>query len=193
MDTSIEIIDYDPQYEEWYVFIENRGFAGFDSPWTKSSPVESYPGDILKTYLARMENMIVGLASLTEWLSFRPQDNNTEEGAVELNSIGVLPEYRGRGVGSKLLEAVKQWSRDQGYRRIYAFVIGDVRWDLHRFYRRAGYELVEQWLKLEDTQGQTIDVRIKDYWRNSDYLKHKIIDRGYIYCLDINRNILSVS
>ena len=60
MDTSIEIIDYDPQYEEWYVFIENRGFAGFDSPWTKSSPVESYPGDILKTYLARMENMIVG-------------------------------------------------------------------------------------------------------------------------------------
>jgi GNAT superfamily N-acetyltransferase len=188
METSIEIIDYKPQYEEWYVFIENRGFAGFDSPWTKSSPVQKYPDNILKTYLARMENMIVGLASLTEWLSFRPLDNNIEMGAVELNSIGVLPEYRGRGVGSKLLEAVKQWSRKQGYQRIYAFIMGDVRWDLHRFYRRAGYELVEQWLELENTQGQTTDVRIEDYWRNPDYLKRKIIDRGYIYCLNINRS-----
>lgn len=188
MDTAIEIIDYEPRYEEWYVFIENRGFAGFDSPWTKSSPVKSYPSDILKTYMASMENMIVGLASLTEWLSFRSQNDNIEEGAVELNSIGVLPEYRGRGVGSELLEAVKQWSRKQGYQRIYAFVIGDVRWDLHRFYRHAGYELVEQWLELENTQGHTIDVLIEDYWHNPDYLKQKIINRGYIYCLHLTCN-----
>ena len=130
----------------------------------------------------------MGLASLTEWLSFRPQNNNTEEGAVELNSIGVLPEYRGRGVGSKLLEAVKRWSQQQGYRRIYALLIGDVRWDLHRFYRRASYELVEQWLELEDAQGRTTDVRIEDYWHNPGYLKQKIIDRGYIYCLHLTRS-----
>jgi len=183
---TIEIIEYEPQHEAWYVFIENRGFSGFDSPWTKSSPVEAYPDNILKTYLAKMEEMIVGLASLTEWLSFRPEDNNMEEGAVELNSIGVLPEYRERGVGSKLLQAVKQWSQTQGYKRIYAFVIGDVRWDLHRFYRRAGYKLAEQWLELEDTEGQTIDVRIEDYWRNPIYLKWKILDRSYIYYLDLH-------
>ncbi|MBM3236271.1 GNAT family N-acetyltransferase [Candidatus Poribacteria bacterium] len=188
MDTPIEIIDYEPRYENWYLFIENRGFAGFDSPWTQSSTVEAYPSDILKTFLARMENMIVGLASLTEWLSFRPQNNNTENGAIELNSIGVLPEYRSRGVGSRLLEAVKQWSQEQGYRRIYAFLMGDVRWDLHRFYRRAGYELIEQWLELKDAQGRTTDIRIEDYWHNPGYLKQKIIDRGYIYCLHLTRS-----
>ena len=188
MDTSIDIIDYEPQYETWYVFIENRGFTGFDSPWTKSSSVEAYPDNILKTYLAKMENMLVGLASLTEWLSFRPVNNNTEDGAIELNSIGVLPEYRGRGVGSKLLEAVKRWSQEQGYRRVYAFVIGDVRWDLHRFYRRAGYKLVEQWLDLEDNQRRKSDILIEDYWCNPDFLKQKILDRGYIYCLDIPRS-----
>lgn len=185
MSTHIEIIDYEPLYEQWYVFIENVGFAGFDSPWTKSSPVEYYPDNILKTYLAKMENMIVGLASITEWLSFRPDSNNTEEGSIELNSIAVLPEYRGQSVGSNLLEAVSQWSKREGYQRIYAFLIGDVHSGLHRFYQRAGYKLKETSLEIEDNQGKIIEINVEDYWRHPKYLKYKIKSRSYIYCLNL--------
>ena len=181
---NIEIIEYDDKYEQWYVFLENNGFAGFDSPWDNPRPTEKYSDDILKAFLAKMENMFVGLISLTEWLSFRPE-NDREEGSIELNSIGVLPEFRGRGAGSELIEAACQWASQKGYRKIYVFTIGDARWEMHRFYRKNGFKISEQWIELIDNNGKEITYKIEDYWANPELLKHKINDRYYVYSIKL--------
>lgn len=43
-----------------------------------------------------------------------------EYGIAELRSLVVNPEYRGQGIGGKLIKAVKQHALDKGYEKLYA-------------------------------------------------------------------------
>lgn len=37
----------------------------------------------------------------------------------EIDNLGVLPKYRQTGVGTKLLETVTSWAKENGYQKIY--------------------------------------------------------------------------
>ena len=62
------------------------------------------------------------------------------EAMVELMSLVVDADVRGRGVGRHLLAAFEDWVRGQG---VSVIKLGsrDERTDAHRFYEREGYEL----------------------------------------------------
>jgi GNAT superfamily N-acetyltransferase len=58
---------------------------------------------------------------------------------VWLTVLVVAERARGRGVGTRLVNEVEEWARDQGARRI-ALTSALHREEAHDFYRRLGYE-----------------------------------------------------
>jgi ribosomal protein S18 acetylase RimI-like enzyme len=69
----------------------------------------------------------------------------------EIESLGVLPEYRGRGIGSELLRQLHDDLRDQG---VVDLVLGVVpgNTDAIRLYERHGYR--PTWLYLSRLEGR---------------------------------------
>ncbi len=66
-----------------------------------------------------------------------------------LNEMYVVPEWRSRGVGAQLIEAVAAHGRKLGWRRIDVTAPESERWDRTReFYERQGFEFTGPKLKL---------------------------------------------
>ncbi len=62
----------------------------------------------------------------------------TNPGAVTLGRVVVLPEYRGKHFGRRVLEEAEQWISDLGYKEI----IIDSRIEVIPFYEKAGYRQI---------------------------------------------------
>jgi GNAT superfamily N-acetyltransferase len=60
----------------------------------------------------------------------------TDAGSVVLGRVVVLPEYRGRGLGRRVVEEAERWIRELGYREI----VIDSRIVAVPFYEKLGYE-----------------------------------------------------
>jgi ribosomal protein S18 acetylase RimI-like enzyme len=79
---------------------------------------------------------------------------STGERIGEVESLSVLPEYRGRGLGSRLLEELHEGLRQQGARDlILGALAGNT--DAIRLYRRHGYR--PTWLYLSRLDGRDPD------------------------------------
>jgi len=63
------------------------------------------------------------------------------DGSGHIMSIAVLPNYRGRGIGSALLKALEDAFIEDGVQRIYLEVSQNNREGL-RLYRKFGYRMV---------------------------------------------------
>ena len=61
-----------------------------------------------------------------------------QEGAAGLFSMWTAPEFRGRGIGRALVEAVVSWARGAGYRRVLLDV-ADGNLPAIRLYARCGF------------------------------------------------------
>ncbi len=177
----IEVIEYEPCYEPWYVFIDNEGFRGFDSPYGKEGACHSYPDNILKTYLAVEDGLPVGFIDITGWISVPGYQGLPE--AVEINTVAVLPPFRGRGVGSALLHHAEGWIRVKEYPKAYAYIIGDARPELHRFYIRRGYKLDA--LMVDYTiKGKKSSATWENYQSTVFNHPHQVCGLGFVYRLD---------
>ena len=68
-------------------------------------------------------------------------DDETEAGECYLDSVGVLPEYRGRGVGGRLIEAFCQRAFAEGHERVGLIVDYDNP-QAERLYSSLGFRRV---------------------------------------------------
>jgi GNAT superfamily N-acetyltransferase len=64
-----------------------------------------------------------------------------EDSYLYIGRFGVLPEWRGAGVGAMLLEAAERRARELGYSRTRLNVRVGLD-ELHRYYERRGYDVV---------------------------------------------------
>jgi ribosomal protein S18 acetylase RimI-like enzyme len=78
----------------------------------------------------------------------------TGEVVAEIESLSVLPEYRGRGLGSRLLEDLHERLRAQG---VTDFVLGALAGnaDAIRLYERHGYR--PTWTYLSRLEGRDVE------------------------------------
>jgi ribosomal protein S18 acetylase RimI-like enzyme len=75
----------------------------------------------------------------------------TGERIGEIESLGVLPEYRGRGIGTRLLQQLQDRLREQGAADLVLGVLpGNT--DAVRLYERFGYR--PTWLYLSRLEGR---------------------------------------
>jgi aminoglycoside 6'-N-acetyltransferase I len=87
-------------------------------------------------FLARQDGRPVGVATVTT-------TRGIELGiSAELEDLYVLPEARGTGVGSALIEVVKEWCRSRGCSLVSVVVTpeGQASYDLVAYYRRQGFD-----------------------------------------------------
>ena len=87
-------------------------------------------------FLARQDQRPVGVATVTT-------TRGIELGiSAELEDLDVVPEARGTGVGSALIDAVKDWCRSRGCSLVAVVVTpeGQAAHDLMAYYRRQGFE-----------------------------------------------------
>ena len=87
------------------------------------------PGAASRTYVAEVDGVAVGMA-------FAIQDR-TDAATGRLGGMWVGPNARGIGIGTALIGAVIDWSRDAGMRRVRLWVVPSTAAD--RLYRRAQF------------------------------------------------------
>lgn len=93
------------------------------------------------TFVAEADGKIVGLAAAVKVLAI-----GHPGGYVKMNGIGVLPEYRGQGIGKMLMRQVEQMAVESGSPYI-GLASGLSRTDAHAFYRSLGYRETSFWFR----------------------------------------------
>ena len=97
--------------------------------------------DRYTTYVAESDGRVVGLVTAVTVLAIgHPADY------TKVNGLGVLPEYRNRGIGTMLLEQAEQTAVSNGTRYL-GLASGFLREDAHRFYEHLGYVKTSYWFK----------------------------------------------
>jgi len=87
--------------------------------------------------VAELDGQIIGAA----WTRIMPAYGHIDNQTPEL-AISVLPEFRGRGVGSQLMKKLFELLRERGYRQTSLSVQKDN--PAVQFYERFGYEITEE-------------------------------------------------
>jgi aminoglycoside 6'-N-acetyltransferase I len=93
-------------------------------------------GDESAVFLAWLDGVAVGVATVTT-------TRGLELGySAEMEDLYVLPEARGQGVGSTLIEAVKSWCRSGGCTQVAVVVTpeGQAAHHLIEYYRSRGFQ-----------------------------------------------------
>lgn len=66
---------------------------------------------------------------------------------LEVDNMGVIPEYRSQGVGAKLMEECKDWAKENGYHRM--FVVSYFKNNKAvNFYKKCGFEEIDISLEM---------------------------------------------
>ena len=93
------------------------------------------------TFVAEADGKIVGLAAAVKVLAI-----GHPGGYVKMNGLGVLPEYRRRGIGKKLMEHVERFAVEQGAPYV-GLASGISRTEAHAFYESIGYRKTSYWFR----------------------------------------------
>lgn len=98
--------------------------------------MQSYLNDELvpSTFIAKQQGRLMGSAAIVE------HDMDTRlELSPWLASVFVAPEYRCKGIGSKLVLQVMSRARDAGVSKLYLFTP-----DMERLYKKLGWSTIDQ-------------------------------------------------
>ena len=116
---------------EIYIYID-----GFDP--------QARPGDV--GVIAKVDGQIIGMA----WTRIIPAYGHVDDKTPEL-AISLLPERRGQGIGTVLMEHLFHLLRESGYSKTSLAVQKEN--PASRFYQRLGYEVLrekeEEWLMVK--------------------------------------------
>ncbi len=67
---------------------------------------------------------------------------------VEIENMGVSPEYRSLGIGKKLIEEAKKWAKSQGINKLFVVAYYNNEKAV-KFYRREGFEPIGLELQMD--------------------------------------------
>ncbi len=120
-------------YNEWY---RHRPF-GF-SLVLKAYMGRAHDNSLPQCFIALKDSLPVGMGTLkADDLQSRADLNPW------LSSLYVVPEFRGRGIGSALVSKISECSRDLGSESLYLFLGQNQKELLERFYTARGWEVLE--------------------------------------------------
>ena len=140
--------------------IEKNDYAAVASIWrdvldvrnaTEEHVTEVYgkmaPDERYCTFVAEAGGKVVGLAAVVKVLAI-----GHPGGYVKMNGLGVLPEYRHRGVGRQLMDQVERWALEQGAPYV-GLASGTGRTEAHNFYEHLGYRKTSYWFRKNLQRG----------------------------------------
>jgi GNAT superfamily N-acetyltransferase len=105
--------------------------------------IEEYFGVGRGLWLAGVEGELAGCVGLRA-LPRREELGPGDVRCAEIKRMYVRAKFRGRGVAARLLEAVENFAREEGYERIYLDTASEMV-AAARLYERNGYERCERY------------------------------------------------
>ena len=116
-----------------------------DVPVTDECLSETYAkmsgDDRYSTFVAEADGRIVGLVTMVTAMAI-----GHPGGYTKINGLGVLPEYRGMGIGGMLLKRAEDAAMENGTRYV-GLASGFKREEAHAFYERMGYQKTSYWFR----------------------------------------------
>ena len=116
-----------------------------DVPVTLASLCETYNSisedDRYCTFIAEIDGIVAGLVTAVHVLAI-----GHPGGYIKMNGLGVLSEYRNKGIGRMLLEEVERFALQKGAPYI-GLASGLQRTDAHAFYEHLGYRKTSYWFR----------------------------------------------
>ena len=105
-------------------------------------------------------------------------DNNGEEHqVVAFGPVSVLPEYQGKGVGSKLINHTAQLAKEMGYKAI--MIYGDP-----EYYKRFGFKLSKEYGITNGTRKYPASMQIWELYPDALKGISGVYEEGGIYGVD---------
>jgi GNAT superfamily N-acetyltransferase len=130
---EIKVSDYLEVALLWVNVLEYRNvnFENFSSTMDKMNKDGNY-----KTFVALFSNKVVGFITTVQALAV-----GFEVGYLKIDGLAVHEEHQSKGIGTKLLKYVEDYSKEKGLSRII-LCSGFKRTNAHTFYEHNGYDKV---------------------------------------------------
>ncbi len=131
------------------VFIDNQKYdSDLDMNWPQSDKGKEYFTKLLNNpdaccLLAEEDGKLVGyIAAAPKNISYRKSK------FFEIENMGVIPEYRSKGIGSQLIQKCLEWAKNKGFQKLFvnAYFQNAKAID---FYKRNGFSEID--ISLERT------------------------------------------
>jgi GNAT superfamily N-acetyltransferase len=124
--------------DEWQVFREVRLAALRDAPYAFGSTYERESVADERNWRERLANRTQLVAEIEGGVAGMAAGIRSDESSAALISMWVAPPARGKGVGSRLVNAVLDWAEQEGYDSVSLWVTdGNV--VAERLYERCGF------------------------------------------------------
>lgn len=125
------------------VFIDNQKYdSDLLMDWAKS-----IKGRVYFTNLLKNSNSLCLVAIYYEkfvgYIAAAPKDFGYRKSKyLEIENMGVIPNYRSKGIGSKLMEKCLEWAKKKGFDRIYvnSYLANSQAID---FYKKNGFSEID--------------------------------------------------
>ena len=130
-----------------FVAVYTEAYRGLEEyAYTKRRDVKNYFKWLFSRdrdgFLGAVDDKAVGFVACdTNWISVFERQR-----VGEIHELFVLPEYRGRGVGSSLLEKAISYSMERGRKRAELWV-GRTNFKARKFYLYHGFREAGEWGK----------------------------------------------
>jgi Predicted acetyltransferase len=128
---EIEVNDYPEVVSLWINVLGNHNvnLENFSITLDKMNKDGNY-----KTFVSIFENKVVGFITTVQVLSM-----GSEVGYLKINGLAVQKELQNKGIGTKLLKYVEDYSKEKGISCII-LCSGFKRTGAHAFYEHNGYD-----------------------------------------------------
>jgi len=136
------------------IFVEYAKWIGISLEYQHfDDEVASLPGKYAPPHgrllLARVDGVIAGCGALRQ----------IDGDVCEMKRVYVRPEFRGSGIGGKIIDRLIEDARAIGYRAMRLDTIGDKMGDAIRLYRRIGFHEIAAY--YEGAPASTIFMELK--------------------------------
>jgi ribosomal-protein-alanine N-acetyltransferase len=122
-------------------FYTGRDFASISTVEKKAFGEGAYSSYMLKMMLRSHDSFTMVIeddSAIYGYATMEPLDSTS----VDIESIGIIPEQHGRGLGSLLIDAMEAEAARRGYREVF-LEVREKNTGAIGFYKKHGYEIFE--------------------------------------------------
>jgi len=130
------------------VFVDNAKYdPDLVLDWAYSDEGRKYFQELVNDpdsicFVAEDNNLLVGyLAASPKPISYR------KSRYLEVDNMGVIPDYRSKGVGKILMDTCKEWAKDNDYQKLFVNSYSKNEKAI-RFYKKCGFDNIDISLEM---------------------------------------------
>ena len=132
------------------VFIDNAKYdPDIIKDWAHSEAGEKYFKELVNDQKSLCIVAETDSGELVGYLAASPKPFGYRKSKyIEVDNMGVIPEYRSKGLGKELMDKAVEWAKENGFQKVYvcSYFEND---KAIKFYEKCGYKKIDVSLERE--------------------------------------------